>query len=469
MTVTNAEHLFRMLPPVHELLPVQTNGDRERRLQVTRRLLEDLRDQIAEGKHSETTLKSAIEQLPEAIERESLRAPAYSLRRVINATGVILHTNLGRAPLSRNAIENVSVVAAGYSNPEFDLDKGDRGRRDVHVEAPLIELFTELTGKDLQGSHRAIVVNNCAAATFLALLALARGKQVIVSRSELVEIGGGFRIPDILEQSGAVLREVGTTNRTRVSDYSQAITADTALILRVHQSNFSMEGFVERPSLGELVELGKRARVSVFEDQGTGLINTLEGAQAEPTFAASIAAGCTVVAASGDKLLGGPQCGILIGYREAIETMRKDPLYRALRVDKLGYAALEATLFDYLRHQPVPILTMLKADRAEIRHRCEQIVARIQDCRQGDRVVAEVVSVESVIGGGTAPRSRLPGYAIALRHAHLSPEDTLRYLRGLATPIIGRIEDDRVLLDLRTVESEFDDTLRVSLELLATA
>jgi L-seryl-tRNA(Ser) seleniumtransferase len=462
VTLTQMEHLYRMLPAVHELLPTHRNGDRVRRLQVTRQLLEELRDQIAEGRHSEATLQAAIRKLPEAIEQESQRAPAFSLRRVINATGVILHTNLGRAPLSRKAIENVSAVAAGYSNLEFDLEKGGRGRRDVHVEAPLIDLFTQVTGKDLKSSHRAIVVNNCAAATFLALHALARGKQVIVSRSELVEIGGGFRIPDILEQSGAILREVGTTNRTRVTDYSEAITEDTALILRVHQSNFSMEGFVERPSLGELVALAKRSGVSLFEDQGTGLIHALGG---EPTFSASIAAGCTVVAASGDKLLGGPQCGILIGQREAIEAMRKDSLYRALRMDKLGYAALEATLFDYLRQEPVPILSMLNAGRAEIRHRCEEIVAQLES----GSLVAEIVGVESVIGGGTAPRTRLPGYAIALKHARLGAEDTLQYLRGLQMPIVGRIEDDWVLLDLRTVEPELDDRVRTSLELLARA
>ena len=457
------ENLFRLLPPVHELLPARRSADRERRLHVTRRLLDDLRAQIASGKHSETTLKSAIHELPNAIEAEMLRTPAFSLRRVINATGVILHTNLGRAPLSRNAIENVSAVAAGYSNLEFDLEQGERGRRDVHVESSLLELFTDLTGTDLKTTHRAIVVNNCAAATLLGLHALANGKQVIVSRSELVEIGGGFRIPDILEQSGAILREVGTTNRTRVADYSQAISAETGLILRVHQSNFSIEGFVERPSLGEIVELGKRAGIPVFEDQGTGLIDVLEGATTEPTLTASIAAGCSVVAASGDKLLGGPQCGILIGHREAIEKMRKDSLYRALRVDKLSYAALEATLFDYLRHEPVPVLRMMQATSGEIRQRCELIAAPMK----GDSLVAEVVSVESVIGGGTAPRSRLPGYAIALRHCQLSPEDTLKFLRSLDMPIIGRIEDDRVLLDLRTVEPELDHQVSASLRLLA--
>ena len=458
------ENLFRLLPPVHELLPARRSGDRERRLHVTRRLLDDLRDQIASGKHSETTLKSAIHELPNAIEAEMLRIPAFSLRRVINATGVILHTNLGRAPLSRNAIENVSAVAAGYSNLEFDLEQGERGRRDVHVESSLLELFTDLTGADLKTTHRAIVVNNCAAATLLGLHALANGKQVIVSRSELVEIGGGFRIPDILEQSGAILREVGTTNRTRAADYSQAISANTGLILRVHQSNFSIEGFVERPSLGELVELGKRSGIPVFEDQGTGLIDVLEGATTEPTLTASIAAGCSVVAASGDKLLGGPQCGILIGYREPIEKMRKDSLYRALRVDKLSYAALEATLFDYLRHEPVPVLRMLQATSAEIRHRCELIAAPMKS----DSLIAQVVSVESVIGGGTAPRSKLPGYAIALRHSQLSPEGTLRFLRSLDMPIVGRIEDDWVLLDLRTVEPELDHLVSASLQLLAS-
>jgi len=329
-------------------------------------------------------------------------------------------------------------------------------------------LLGESSGEEPNTTHGAIVVNNCAAATFLVLHALARGKQVIVSRSELVEIGGGFRIPEILEQSGAALREVGTTNRTRIADYERAIAPETGLILRVHQSNFAMEGFVERPAINELVQLGKRTEITVFEDQGTGLIEALEpyGIHGEPTLTASVAAGCDVVAASGDKLLGGPQCGILIGRRELIERFRQSPLYRAFRIDKLTYAALEATLINYLRgdREAVPVLRMLQAPEAEICCRCERIVAQLQS----NLMTAEIIQVESIVGGGTAPRSRLTSHAIALHHARLSVEELLTRLRHSEMPIVCRIENNRVLLDLRTVEPEFDALLTSSLQQLAT-
>ena len=473
--VQSSEELYRMLPAVHELLKEQASAnnagphERERRVLAIRRALSKLRAEIARNMHSDVTLRIAIDQLPSAIDTEMQRGIPYSLRRVINATGVILHTNLGRAPLSQSAIENVSAVAAGYSNLEFDLERGERGRRDVHVEAHLLAVLGESIGEDLKATHRAIAVNNCAAATFLALHALAHGKQVIVSRSELVEIGGGFRIPEILEQSGAVLREVGTTNRTRIADYERTIAPETGLILRVHQSNFAMEGFVERPVINELVQLGKRTGIPVFEDQGTGLIEALEpyGIHGEPTLTASVAVGCDLVAASGDKLLGGPQCGILIGRRELIERIRQNPLYRAFRIDKLTYAALEATLINYLcgDRETVPVLRMLKTPEAEIRRRCEQIVAQLQS----NPMTAEITRVDSIIGGGTAPRSRLTSHAIALHHPRFSVEELLASLRSFEMSIVGRIDNNRVLLDLRTVEPEFDVLLASSLQRLATA
>jgi len=473
--VQSSEALYRMLPAVHELLTEQASAnnagphERERYVLAIRRALSKLRAEIASDMHSDATLRIAIDQLPSAIDTEMQRGIPYSLRRVINATGVILHTNLGRAPLSQSAIENVSAVAAGYSNLEFDLERGERGRRDVHVEAHLLAVLGESIGEDLKATHGAIAVNNCAAATFLALHAVAHGKQVIVSRSELVEIGGGFRIPEILEQSGAVLREIGTTNRTRIADYERAIAPETGLILRVHQSNFAMEGFVERPVTDELVQLGKRTGIPVFEDQGTGLVEALEpyGIHGEPTLTASVAAGCDVVAASGDKLLGGPQCGILIGRRELIERIRQNPLYRAFRIDKLTYAAFEATLINYLRgdRETMPVLRMLQTPEAEIRHRCEQIVAQLQS----NLMTAEITRVDSIVGGGTAPRSRLASHAIALHHAQLSVEELLTSLRSLEMPIVGRIDSNRVLLDLRTVEPEFDTLLASSLQHLADA
>jgi L-seryl-tRNA(Ser) seleniumtransferase len=282
---------------------------------------------------------------------------------------------------------------------------------------------------------------------------------VIVSRGELVEIGGGFRIPEILAKSGAILREVGTTNRTRLADFEDAISPATRLILRVHQSNFSMEGFVERPALRELVSLGKRANVPVFHDQGTGLIASLEplGIGSEPTLPDSFQVGSDLIAASGDKLLGGPQCGLLIGRVELVQRIRKNPLYRTYRVDKLIYAALEATLMDYAaqKDSSIPVQRMLNAAAEEIFARCEGISRQVNSAE----LAAEAVPVESLIGGGTAPTARLQSAAVSLRHALLQPQALLLALRRLEPPVVGRIHEDHVLLDLRTVEPEFDPTL----------
>jgi len=457
--------LYRALPSVNELLltpPLAEFGSsdgRARLLETIRRILESTRREIAQGLHSAASLENLLRELPARVVDEMRCDARFSLRRVINATGVILHTNLGRAPLSRVALNHLCEIAGGYSNLEFDLERGERGRRDVHAESVLLALLGQTASTQFEQTHRAIFVNNCAAATFLALHSLARGRQVLVARGELVEIGGGFRIPEILEESGAVLREVGTTNRTRLSDYEKAITNQTALILRVHQSNFAMEGFVGRARLEELVALGKRAGIGVFEDQGTGLVETLEpcGIRDEPTLAGSVARGCDLVAASGDKLFGGPQCGILVGRKEWVDRVRSSPLFRAFRADKLNFAALEATLLQYLYGDPesVPVIRMLRTPEDAIQRRCEHIAAAVD---RADLVLA-VTAVKSVIGGGTAPKSTLSSHALALKHLHLDASALLTALRRLDPPIIGRIKEDRALLDLRTVEPEFDQLL----------
>ena len=370
-----------------------------------------------------------------------------SLRPLLNATGVVIHTNLGRAPLAPAALERIVATGGGYSNLEYDLERGERGSRTVHAEA----LLTTLTG-----AEAAVVVNNNAAATLLMLAALARGREVIISRGELVEIGGGFRVPDVMAQSGAVLREVGTTNRTRVSDYTAAAGPKTALILRVHPSNFRVEGFTERPALEALVTAGRRLGVPVVEDLGSGNLNTPMAD--EPTVQASLASGVDLVCFSGDKLLGGPQAGILAGRAALVDALRTHPLMRAFRVDKLTYAALEATLIEYLAgraDQTIPVRRMLALDVDAIEARARAL---------GDRLVADgwsvaLMSGSSAVGGGSAPGLELPTVLLALHRDDLGATALEARLRGLPTPLIARILDDRVVLDLRTIPPESDDQL----------
>lgn len=463
---SSCDDLYRMLPSVTDLLRVDRidllfqSHKRNVVVNALRRALEQARDEIAQGLHTRATLSERVAALPLAVAENVSRRYQFSLRPVVNATGVILHTNLGRAPLSRLALDHVVQIASAYSNLELDLDSGERGTRDVHVESLILTLVRGEVGvADHQRASRAVIVNNCAAATFLALHTLANGREVIVSRGELVEIGGGFRIPEILMESGALLKEVGTTNRTRLSDYEHALSPNTGLILRVHQSNFSMEGFVERPSLEELVSFGKHVQIPVFEDQGTGLVQSLEscGIRGETTLSESFAKGCDLVAASGDKLLGGPQCGILVGNKDLIDRIRVNPLFRTFRVDKLCYAALEATLVEYLCDAPegIPIVRMMRATPQEIRHRCEQIVSDMSS----STLRVEVVPIESVVGGGAAPKARLQSYAISLRHSDLDADALQGALRQLDPPIVGRVNDDLVLLDLRTVDTELDPYL----------
>jgi L-seryl-tRNA(Ser) seleniumtransferase len=464
-TVHNVHSLYSLLPSINDLL---LSPEFAMMLQVESRsivvrsmrdVLLRIRQEIGEGQHTQTSLNSRIAELHLAVVGEIARNRRYSLRRVINATGVILHTNLGRAPLSASALEHVVETAAGYSNLEINLETGKRSRRDVHAEELLLRVLKMKSDGLVEAPRAAVIVNNCAAATFLALNSLAEGSEVIVSRGELVEIGGGFRIPEILAKSGARLREVGTTNRTRFADYENAISSETGLILRVHQSNFSMEGFTERPMLQDLVTLGERKNVPVFEDQGTGLLFSLEdlGVTAEPTLANSFRLGADLIAASGDKLLGGPQCGLLVGRVDLIDRIRKNPLLRTFRVDKLTYAALEATLMDYISEKPdsIPIVRILHAPALEILRRCEWVA----DAVRSAELFAEAVPVFSLIGGGTAPAARLQSAAVSLRHTTLQPQALLQALRLLDPPVIARVSDDTVLLDLRTVESDFDTEL----------
>jgi L-seryl-tRNA(Ser) seleniumtransferase len=468
-TDSEAQSLYSLLPSINDLLlasqfaailQLESHSTVVRSL---RTVLLRFRQEIAEGLHTPASLNGRLVGLHLTVADEISQNKRYSLRRVINATGVILHTNLGRAPLSASALSHIAEIAAGYSNLEFDLETGERSRRDVHAEELLLRLLNTKAGKidedPTEMPRAAVVVNNCAAATFLALNSLADGAEVIVSRGELVEIGGGFRIPDILAKSGARLREVGTTNRTNLADYENAISPNTSLILRVHQSNFSMEGFTERPTLEDLVSLGRRRSIPVFDDQGTGLVFPLEdlGVRAEPTLLDSFRVGADLIAASGDKLLGGPQCGLLLGRVDLIDRIRQNPLLRTFRVDKLTYAALEATLMDYLleKADSVPVVNMIRLSPLEILRRCKWVANQVRS----DNLFVETVPVLSIIGGGTAPAARLQSSAVCLRHSTLQAQTLLHTLRQLDPPVIGRVSDDTVLLDLRTVEPEFDAIL----------
>jgi L-seryl-tRNA(Ser) seleniumtransferase len=470
VTATSKPDLFRLLPSVDELLRdremeilIQRFG-RAATVEASRAAVDDLRSNVAGGSLEASDIKAAIDDLPQAIQHQLERSLTYSLRPVINATGVILHTNLGRAPLSEAALEHVAEVSQTYSNLEFDLATGERGKRDVHVSRLFAQLFSS-TGREVS----TIVVNNNAAAVLLALNSLAEGGEVIVSRGELVEIGGSFRIPDVMAKSGAILREVGTTNRTRIADYEAAITDRTKLLLRVHRSNFEIVGFTEQPSLKELVALGRKHNIPVMEDLGSGDLFDLRqvGVHGEPTIADSLRAGIDVLTYSGDKLLGGPQAGLIGGTPELVAKIRKNPLFRALRVDKMFYAALEATLLAYLRedYDYIPVLHMMRLPEDELQRRAEEIARQLR--ASSPQIEIEIVESRSVIGGGSAPGTTLSSRALAVRSTKLSADKLLEQLRGWQTPIVARVEDDRVLLDLRTVGPQHDTTLVAALEAIA--
>jgi L-seryl-tRNA(Ser) seleniumtransferase len=377
-----------------------------------------------------------------------------SLRPLINATGVIIQTNLGRAPLSAAALEAMRAVGAGYANLEYDLEEGRRGSRAVHV----VGLLRRLTG-----AEAALVVNNNAAAIYLVLLALAAGREVVVSRGQAVEIGGGFRIPDVLRQSGAALVEVGTTNRTYARDYAAVVGERTALLMRIHTSNFRLQGFVHETPLAELAQIGRERGVAVLDDLGSGtLLPTAPyGLAPEPTVQESVAAGADLVTFSGDKLLGGPQAGLIVGKAALVDRLRQHPLARALRVDKATLAALEATLLAYLRGratEELPVWQMISAPLAWVRARAERLAALLGPER------AEALPCTSAVGGGSLPGETLPSYALALRGA---PPDLLaQRLRAADPPVVARISEGRLLLDLRTVLEDQEPALLAALRAL---
>jgi L-seryl-tRNA(Ser) seleniumtransferase len=481
-SVTKSE-LFRELPSVDELLHqpaiaalIGAHG-RSAVTDAARSVLVGLRQEIASGLLEGPALRIALEGLADGIQSQLRQSLSPSLRTVINATGVILHTNLGRAPLSEAAREHVRTTAAGYSNLEFDVEAGERGKRDVHVDRLFRKLLaavstqaSKVAGTDAESredrSISTIVVNNNAAAVLLALNTLAEGGEVIVSRGELVEIGGSFRIPDVMAKSGATLREVGTTNRTRIADYEKAVNERTRLLLRVHRSNFAITGFTEHPSTAELVDLAHQRHLPFMEDLGSGALVDLEnfGIPNEPTVLGRVEAGVEVVSYSGDKLLGGPQAGLLSGRSDLIKRMRANSLFRALRVDKLTYAALEATLLAYVKHDysAIPTLRMIGWSKQEIGQRAQALAERLRS--SACKIKAEMIDGESVIGGGAAPSSLLPTRLLALDCAELDAHELTRRLRTCDPPIIARVEEGRVLLDLRTVfpaqDNQIADALR---------
>ncbi len=385
------------------------------------------------------------------------RAGAFSLARVINATGVVLHTNLGRALLSPLALERLAAVAGAYSNLEMDIARKERGSRYAHVDGLL---------RRLTGAEGSLVVNNCASAVLLALESLAKGKEVIVSRGELIEIGGEFRIPDIMRRSGAVLREVGATNRTHLKDYAAAIGPETGLLLKVHTSNYRVVGFTAAVSSRELVELGRQRGIPVMEDLGSGSLLDLRpyGFPYEPTVPEVVASGVDLVSFSGDKLLGGPQSGIVVGRANAIALLAKNPLNRALRIDKFTIAALEATLYAYEAGdalETIPTLRLLTEPLVAIRRRARALLRRLPAEAQR-RVGAALVETTSQVGGGALPTVELPTAALALGTAERAPQALDEALRAGRPPVLGRLAEDRLLLDLRTVlPADLPDLARV--------
>jgi|HubBroStandDraft_6_1064221.scaffolds.fasta_scaffold06944_5 L-seryl-tRNA(Ser) seleniumtransferase len=472
--IDSSAGLYRKLPSVDELQRspgIVALVSKEGQAAVTdaaRAVLATLRQEIATGRLDANGVDLALSGLEDAVTRQVRQALQHSLCSVINATGVILHTNLGRAPLAASALEHIREIAGSYSNLEFDIETGERGKRDVHVDRLFRKLLDEavdarvdagLPARVAKPALSTIVVNNNAAAVLLALNTLAENGEVIVSRGELVEIGGSFRIPDVMSKSNAILREVGTTNRTRIADYEKAIDEKTRLLLRVHRSNFQITGFTEQPQLEELVALARKRNIPLLEDLGSGALFDLRsvGVNGEPSVLDSLRQGVDVVTYSGDKLLGGPQAGILSGRSDLIARMRSNSLFRALRVDKLTYAALEATLLAYVKgdHDAIPALRMMRLLKGEIGTRAQAVAEKIKT----SKVSVEVLGGESVIGGGAAPSALLPTRLLAMTCEGMSADELSARLRASDPPVIARVEEGRVLLDLRTVFPEQDEAV----------
>ena len=440
---------YRNLPNVNSILEndavqeIVSLYKRDWVVELVRETIDQARETISKG-HACPTLPEIISTIKDRVALLTVQSP----RRVINATGVIIHTNLGRSPLSDNAMEAALAASAGYSDLEFDLSSGRRGSRQSHLQSLL---------KEITGAEASLVVNNNASALLLGLSALADGKEVIVSRGEAVEIGGGFRVPDVMEQSGAVLIDVGTTNRTYVRDYANSLTPQTGVFLKAHASNFRVEGFTAEVSIGELVELGRVNDIAVIHDVGSGaLLDTDKyGLAHEPTPQESISAGAGLVMFSGDKLLGGPQAGIISGDRALVEKLSRHPLARAIRIDKISLASLTATLMHYLKGEAeakIPIWKMISAHPDQIR-------LRAQKWKESLQVDAEIIESKSAVGGGSLPGETLNSWSLAINSVGVSggAQALVKRLRENVPPIIARIEGDKVLLDPRTVMENEED------------
>jgi len=450
----NSRTILRDIPKVDELLFDEQliflmNGmPRTVVVDAVREIIGQVRTDILSGVKTSVPSKDCIiaevcNQMKEKRRR--------SLGQLINATGVVLHTNFGRANLSHTVVEHVCRIASSYSNLEYDVKRGIRGTRDAHVEK-LIQTIT--------GAEAAIVVNNNAAATMLCLSALCYGKEVVVSRGELVEIGGSFRIPDIMKQSGAYLREVGATNKTKLSDYEQGYDPElTGAFMKVHTSNYRIMGFTQEVKIGEMAELGKALSVPVIYDMGSGLmVNLSHYGVDEPTVVDAINSGADVVLFSGDKLLGGPQGGVIIGKREYIEKMKQHPLARVLRVDKMTLAAMEATLYEYLdmegARKKIPVLQMITVSEEQLLQKAKALKLCLE--QDENKFTFETVKCEDQIGGGSAPMTKLPGYAVLAFREGVSAEHLERLLRNAEMPVIARVFHEKILLSVRTIgEDEF--------------
>ncbi len=452
------QKLLQELPSVDEILK-SPDGIRwckayPRRyvLKAIREVIDIRRKEILEVSSSDVS----IEGMAKDIEVKIQRLSAYSLRPVINATGIVIHTNLGRSILSEKILENVKRVAESYSNLEYNLEEGRRGKRYAHITGIL---------KEITGAEDALIVNNNAAAVLLCLSALAKGKEVIVSRGELVEIGGSFRLPDVMSASGAILREVGTTNKTHLYDYKNAINENTGLILKVHQSNYRIMGFTEDVSVKDLKVLSEKYNISFMYDLGSGCMVDLKpfGIYSEPTVQEIVKAGVDVITFSGDKLLGGPQGGVIVGRKEYVERIQKNPLTRAVRIDKLTLAAFEATLMEYLDEdkaiENIPTLKMLLQEPAKIKDRAKRIALKIK--RHIKNAEIDVIEDKSKAGGGSLPEIDFPTYAVSIKPEGISVNDLEERLRKGIPAIITRIKEDTLLLDARTVRNnEIEDLVK---------
>lgn len=451
----NKQTLLASLPSVDEILK-SDKGIEWQKLYPRRYVLKAIREVVENSR--QTILKNELPGIPVEemiidIHKRIEKLSAFSLKPVINATGIVIHTNLGRSVLSEDIMENVKRIACGYSNLEYEIEAGKRGKRYSHIQ----KLLSEITG-----AESGIIVNNNAAAVLVCLTALAKGKEVIVSRGELVEIGGSFRIPDVMSSSGAILTEVGTTNKTHVHDYERAINENTALLLKVHQSNYRMIGFAKSVSIEELVALGKKHRIPVMFDLGSGSLIDLKpyGIQIEPTVQEIVKAGTDIVTFSGDKLLGGPQGGAILGRAQLIENIAKNPLMRALRIDKLTLSAFEAVLMCYLDEDiaknRIPTLNLLLQDTEDIKKRAKKIAARLKKelgSSHGNTANIDVIKDSSQAGGGALPEIGFDTFAVSIRPANISVNKLEERLRRGNPPIIARIKEDALIIDARTLRN----------------